>query len=177
MDDDEALSRLNLPDPGMALLVDVITCIDVDPQIRDYAIDHPSISDTELLAFMQSASEGVLGRCLVATSRTAVLRYYMLEGNVDQRASVAFNNASDRGIIMLALSDPEERVRCQAMFCPALPDAQVAWHRDHDPSPAVRDAAKVALEDEMGRYVRSGGTYLLDNGDGTYSTDPEWLEE
>jgi len=47
MNDDEGRSRLNLPDPGIALLADVITCTDVDPQIRDYAIDHPSISDAE----------------------------------------------------------------------------------------------------------------------------------
>jgi len=120
---------------------------------------------------------GHFDRCIAATSRIAVLRHYMLEGNVDQRTSVAFNSASDEHIIMLALSDPDENVRCNAMFCPALTEAQVAWHRDNDPSPAARDAARFALEDEMGRYVRSGGTYLLDNGDGTFSPDPEWLEE
>ena len=118
---DEALSRLNLPDPRIALLVDVITCTDVDPQIRERAIDHPSISDAVLLAFMQTASEDVFDRCSAATSRIAVLRHYMLDGNVDQRTSVAFNSASAEAAHKPSFPRPHPSIQSSVCFATPKP--------------------------------------------------------
>jgi hypothetical protein len=167
VDDDEAWSRLNLPDPGIALLAEVITCGDVDLELRDMAMNHPSISDDELLTFLETLSEGVALRCIAATTRVAVLHHYMLEGNDEQRRTVAFNPAADITVIMLALADDLEKVRSNAMYNPALSEEQVAWHRENDPSPEVRRTAAVALEDEFGKFLRSGRRVVYQQEDGT----------
>jgi len=161
MDDEEAWFRVGLPDPGLPLLAEVIATSGLDPEVRELAVDHESISDEELIELMHAGDEITFRRCITSTTRLPVLHYWMLNGNPEQRSSVAFNPAGDSTIALLALSDPDDDVRAHIMFSPALTDEQVQWHVTNDPSSEVRETAQVALESDMGQYLRTGKRSVL----------------
>ncbi len=156
MDDLEAWRRIELQFAGLDLLAEVIETSGIDTDAREAAIDHPSISDLDLIGFMHGASDVVVTRCLSCTTRISVLEYWLLHGTSEQRIVAAWNPSSGRYVSRLVLSDPDEQVRRAAMYSPALTDDEVRWHALNDPSEDVRAAARDALESELGRILRRG---------------------
>jgi hypothetical protein len=161
----EVVELLNDPTASAEQLLTVVDDHLVDGQLRDGALNHPSIGPETTELLLIRADPDRRRRLLAAIENPDVLSAWANSHDPADRAIVAFNPYTPPGVVGRLGRDPDPRVRANTVFNPALPLAMVRAMRQADVDANVREAAETALTTSAGWALRSGQRWAVADDD------------
>lgn len=155
-------------------LIRVFCDDDLPFPIREGAINHPRLSDTDVNAFMAADSDEIDGALVVGlTNRSAVLARWSDSPNPLVRALIAFNPNTPGSCVSALAEDRDPRVRFNAALNPRLTRSARVAIALHDPNPVVRNSTVTCMTTREGRTILSGVRYVTDTAQEAEGTDRE----
>jgi hypothetical protein len=160
MDEESIVDLLNDPQASQADLIQVIEATDVDPHLRDGALNHQNLSDDAIEMLLIQGSDGLRTRILAGVQRATILRQWARTHQVTDRATVAMNPATPPDAVSHLVRDRAPEVRSNLVFHPGLSLAQVRRLALTDRDADVRQAARFALSTATGWLLRTGERWV-----------------
>jgi hypothetical protein len=166
MDEKKVVDLLNDAETAEEALIRIVESTDVDPHLREGALNHPRMSDDAIEMLLIQGPDGLRTRILASIHRAAILRQWACAHQVTDRAAVAMNPATPPDAVSRLFRDKAPEVRSNLVFHPGLSLAMVRELAISDHDTEVRQAANFALSTATGWLLRTGERWIDSDQEG-----------